>query len=859
MVCDVCHHACERREEQRSTRKSSVKEHFGGQTGLMQRGVLRIYLGAAPGVGKTVAMLTEGSRRQHRGARVFVGAVETYGRTQTAAALDGLVIVASLPANAGMDLDRLVAEVPDVVLVDDLGAANRSGSVHLRRWQEVQVLLDAGIEVVTTLNIDQLESLADSVAQITGAAALNTIPDIIAKNADQIELVDISPEALRRRMAHGGIYPAERVDAALANYFRPGTLGALREIALLWLAEHVEESLHRYQTEQNIVDRWETRERIVVAMTGGVDGERLIRRAGRLASRLRGDLIGLHVVQTGSGREAGPELQRHRDLLSEIGGTYREVVDDDVARALVGFADGERATQLVVGSGRGAPRWRERSSMVHALSELSETVDIHVIPTSRAPNPQPLPMLARRRRRTKRRSLAAWGLCIVGLLALTLALSRLRSTVELPAVLLMYLSLIMSVAALGGRRVGLFASLAGFGLTNWYFIPPFHSLAIDRLEDVIALVVFISVAVFVAEIVERTAERSRESLRARSEAAALARSSALLVGAADPLPELVDQLRITFGLAGVSVLERSGADWMTHTASGDEAQTRPQDGIAFALDTSGDAQLVITGEALPSQDLQVLRAFADQLSVALQWRQRRSELEASEALSQADALRTALLRAVSHDLRTPLASTKAAVTSLMQRDVQWSEADTDSLLRTIDESVDRLNRLVGDLLDMSRLQAGAVQLANRPTALEDVVSAALDATPLSAGRVLVDVPETLPLLDTDPALLERVVANIVSNALAWSPTGRTVRVEAAQIGRRIHLRIIDQGPGLSRADRARMFEPFQRYGDHSNDAGVGLGLAVARGFTEAIGATLLVDDTPGGGLTITIDLPAPTS
>lgn len=824
----------------------------------MQRGVLRIYLGAAPGVGKTVAMLTEGSRRQRRGAHVVIGAVQTHGRTQTQAALAGLDVVAPLATNAGMDLDRLLAETPDVVLVDDLGAVNRTGSIYLRRWQEVQILLDAGIEVVTTLNIDQLESLADAITQITGTNPGPTVPDIIAKNGDQIELVDISPEALRRRMAHGSIYPAEQVDAALANYFRPGTLGALREIALLWLAEHVEESLHRYQTEQNIVDRWETRERIVVAMTGGVDGERLIRRAGRLASRLRGDLIGLHVVQTGPGHQAGPELQRHRDLLSEIGGTYREVVDDDVAQALVRFAADERATQLVVGSGRAVRRRRERSSMLLALSDLSEAVDIHVVPTSGAPTPQPLRMLPRRRSRTRRRSLAAWGLCIVGLLVLTLMLARLRDTVELPAVLLLYLSLIMSVAALGGRRVGLFASLAGFGLTNWFFIPPFHSLAIDRLEDVIALVVFVSVAVFVAEIVERAAQRSRESLRARNEASALARSSALLVGAADPLPELVDQLRITFGLAGVSVLERSGSGWLTHTTSGDRPQTRPQDGTAFALNASGDAQLVITGEALPSQDLQVLRAFTDQLSVALQGRQHRGELEASEALAQADALRTALLRAVSHDLRTPLASTKAAVTSLMQRDVKWSEADTDSLLQTIDESVDRLNRLVGDLLDMSRLQAGAVPLANRPTALEDVVSAALDATPGSAGRVLVDVPETLPLLDTDPALLERVVANIVSNALAWSPPDRRVRVEAAQIGRRIHLRIIDQGPGLNRTDRARMFEPFQRYGDHSNDAGVGLGLAVAKGFTEAIGAAILVDDTPGGGLTITIDLPAPT-
>ena len=824
----------------------------------MARGVLRIYLGAAPGVGKTVAMLTEGSRRQHRGARVVVGAVETHDRTQTDSALIGLTVMEPLLGHAGMDLDRLLAADPGVVLVDDLAAPNRAGALYLRRWQEVHVLLEAGIDVVTTLNIDQLESLADTVGQITGSIPQNTLPDIVAKNADQIELVDISPEALRRRMAHGSIYPTERVDAALAMYFRAGTLGALREIALLWLADHVEESLHRYQSEHNIVDRWETRERIVVAMTGGVDGERIIRRAGRLTSRLRGDLIGVHVVRTDPDYVAGPELQRHRDLLSEIGGTYREVVDDDVAHALVRFADGERATQLVIGAGKTRRGWR-RNSLLDSVNRLSQTIDIHVVRSSGAPVVPPLRMLPARGRRTRIRSFSSWALGAVGLIGLTVVLSLLRDTVELPAVLLLYLSLIISIAALGGRRVGLAASLAGFGLTNWFFVPPRHSLAIGRLEDVIALVVFASVAVFVAEVVERAAERSRESLRARAEASALARSSALLVGAADPLPELADQLRVTFGLAGVSVLERAGDGWMTHTMSGAEACLRPEDGVAFPLSLAGDAQLVITGETLPAQDLQVLHAFIDQLSVALQGRRGRAEAEASEALTKADGLRTALLRAVSHDLRTPLTSTKAAVSSLLQRDVQWSEEDTESLLHTIDESVDRLDRLVGDLLDMSRLQAGAVRLSKRPTALEDVVSAALQATNGSAGRVVVDVPETLPLLDTDPGLLERVVANLVSNAVAWSPMNRIVRVEAALIGQRIHLRIIDQGPGLSRVDRARMFEPFQRYGDRSNDAGVGLGLAVARGFTEAIGGTLLVDDTPGGGLTMTIDLPGATA
>jgi two-component system sensor histidine kinase KdpD len=326
------------------------------------------------------------------------------------------------------------------------------------------------------------------------------------------------------------------------------------------------------------------------------------------------------------------------------------------------------------------------------------------------------------------------------------------------------------------------------------------------------------------------------------------------VGSTDPLPELVDQLRVTFDLDAAAVLERADDAWSVTTVVGTPVPSSPGDGTSLALDPNGDVQLVLIGGALNIDDQSVLRAFADQLSLALEGRRLRADAETVASLAQANALRTALLQAVSHDLRTPLASIKASVSGLLQSDVAFSNEDRISLLRNIDGASDRLDRLVVNLLDMSRLQAGAVESATRAVGLEDVIAAALANTAHLSGRITVDVADTLPLVMADPALLERAVANIVSNALAWSPIGGSVHIEAGLVHAHVNLRIIDRGPGIPNEARERIFEPFQRLGDRSNDAGVGLGLAIARGFVESMGATLEIDDTPGGGVTFCIGL-----
>ena len=847
----------------------------------MARGRLRVYLGAAPGVGKTYAMLAEGRRRRSRGTDVVVGYVETHGRGATAAQLDDLPVVPRRKLEyrgatfEEMDLDAVIARRPAVALVDELAHTNAPGSRHEKRWQDIEELLDAGIDVISTVNVQHLESLNDVVERIAGVVQRETVPDAVVRAADQIELVDMSPEALRRRMAHGNIYPPERVDAALANYFRPGNLGALRELALLWVADRVEESLQAYLADHDITNVWETRERVVVGMSGAPHGERLIRRAARMAGRVQGDLLGVHVVPAdGLARKTGDALGYQRELLGQLGGTYHEVVGDDVAASLAAFANAERATQLVLGASRRS-RVAEvvHGSAISSVLRRLDAIDVHVIadpadeddhaatvlPPVRSVSALPWP-----------RKAAGWTAVLVGLPLLTALLVPHREELSLSTILVLYLALVVVIAAVGGLTVGLVAAVAAFLLENWFFTPPVHTLTVADAEHLVALTAFVAVSAFVSLLVGRAVRRTREAVRARAEAEALARTTASLIGGADPLPAVVDQLRIGFGLDAVAVLERSDGRWTTLAGSspvgglaggslaGGPIGSGPGGpgaaGMTIDLDEGGTRRLVLTGGRLEALDQHVLRAFADQLRLALERRELQEDARDAEALAETDALRRSLLQAVSHDLRTPLSSIKAAVTSLLQQDVAWSDAEREELLVTIDTATDGLDRVVANLLDMSRLQSGALSLRSAPVALEDVVAAALASIADDAHRTTVDVPETVPLVDADPALLERAVANVVSNALAWSPPDQPVRIEAAPVQERVCLRVIDRGPGIPLSQRARIFEPFRRLGDRSTDAGVGLGLAVAHGFVTAMHGEISVDDTPGGGLTVTISL-----
>jgi two-component system, OmpR family, sensor histidine kinase KdpD len=827
-----------------------------------ERGRLRIYLGAAPGVGKTYAMLGEAHRRAERGTDVVVGFVEDHGRQRTAALVEGLEVVPRRrltyrgAAFEEMDLDAVLARHPQVAVVDELAHTNVPGSRNPKRWQDVEELLAAGIDVLTTVNVQHLESLNDVVKTITGVPQRETVPDEVVRGAEQVELVDITPEALRRRMAHGNVYAADKVDAALGNYFRVGNLSALRELALLWLAGKVEEQLDRYRAEQGISATWETRERVVVALTGGPEGDTLIRRAARNTGA---DLLAVHVSSSDGLTGADPgTLARQRALMESLGGSYHQIVGDDIPRALLDFARAENATQLVLGASR-----RGRLAQMLApgigvtVTALSGLIDVHMVTHEQSGRGRPrLPRISAGL--TRRRRLAGAALAVVLLPTLTVVLDLLRHTLNLTSDILVFLLAVVAVALVGGLWPALAAAVLGSVLLNYFFTPPTGTFSIAEPNHALALAVFISVAAMVSTVVDLAARRTSQAARASAEAEVLSTLAGDVLRGEPGLPALLDRVRETFGMRSAVLLERRRDGWAQVAASGADPCSHPEDGDVD-VPVGEDLALALCGRALPAEDRRVLTAFAAQAAIALQQRRLAAAAAQAEPLAEIDRTRTALLAAVSHDLRTPLASAKAAVTALRSSDLAWTDDERAELLATADESLDRLTRLVENLLDMSRLQTGALGVAARPVGLDDVLPAVLDELGADSHRVRLRLPDDLPEVRADPGLLERILANVIANALRHSPPGSGSLVSASTFGNRVELRVVDSGPGVPDAEWERIFVPFQRLGDRDNTVGVGLGLALARGLAEAMGGTLAPEHTPGGGLTMILTLPAATT
>lgn len=839
----------------------------------MARGRLRIYLGAAPGVGKTYAMLDEGRRRLERGTDVAVGFVETHERMHTIELLEGLEIIPRRHlAHRGasfteMDVDAVLARRPAVALVDELAHTNVPGSRNDKRWRDIEELLEAGINVISTVNIQHLESVNDVVRKITGVPQQETVPESVVRAADQVELVDMEPEALRRRMAHGNIYAAEKVDAALSNYFRIGNLTALRELALLWTADKVDEALQIYRDEHDIHGTWEARERVLVALTGGPEGETLIRRAARIASRFSGgDLLAVHISRSDGLTGASPAaLATQRRLIESLGGSYHHVLGDDVPDALLTFARAENATQLVLGASRRTWLSTLLGPGIGATTiRASGDIDVHIINHSETGRGIRLPTL--RGSLTARRRIQGIVLAVVLPLVLTLVLVTQRGWMNLVGDVLVFLLIVVVVARVGGFVPALIAAVGGFLLLNFYFAPPLYTFTIHEANNAFALVVFVVVALLVSSVVDLASRRTRQAARATAESQTLATVAGSVLRGEDALPALLERVRESFSLSSVSLLESPesasrteqplmpAGDWVVLAGAGPQPPTAPE--IADTLVPVDDLLLALQGRSLHADEQRLATAFAAQISVVLE-RQRLSDAaESAGLLAEANKLRTALLAAVGHDLRTPLATVKTVVTSLRSTDVDWQPEQRHELLEAADESLDRLTALVDNLLDMSRLQSGALEVLTMPTALDEVVARALGDLADDGHRVVVDLPDDLPEVLADPGLLERVIANLLANAARYSLRNAPPVVSGSQLGNRIELRVIDRGPGIAPEARNQIFVPFQRLGDTDNTTGVGLGLALARGLTEVMGGTLTPDETPGGGLTMVISLDA---
>lgn len=834
-------------------------------------------LGAAPGVGKTYAMLEEAQLKKNQGIDTVVALALDHGRKDTAALIEGLeVIPPKIVSYRGasfeeIDLEAVLARKPQLALVDEYAHTvvdGAEGQPRRKRWQDVEALLAAGIDVISTLNIQHLASLGDVVSQITNTKQTETVPDEVVRRADQIELVDISPELLRQRLSAGNIYATEKIDAALANYFRLGNLSALRELALLWLADQVEDGLAVYRNTHGIEESWPTRERVVVGLTGGPEGEVLIRRAARILARVAGgELLGVHVRAADGVRGESPrEIEVQRQLLKDLGGSYHSVIGEDPAQAMLEFARSANATQLVVGISRRRPLARLFSGggVGAKVVRGSGDIDVHMVS-------HPMGGRGVRFQRVgdlgRRRVLLGFALAVVLPALIETALVQWVPNSFVTDTLLQ-LSGCVLVALVGGLWPALVAALFSSLLLNFFSAAPTGTLTIADPENLLALIIFLGVSAAVAVVVGLAARRSRDASLAGAEAATLSELARGALSGEDSLESFLKQVRENFRVNSVSLLstpvDETRLDWQLEASSGENPATSPE-----AADNVEEVEpglaLALNGRTLDAADRRLLVAFGAHL-VALRQRialniSRRDNVR----LAEGNTMRTSILRAVSHDLRTPLAAIKLSVSSLRQEEVHFEPADEAELLASIESSADKLDALVGNLLDMSRISSDAATPLLAPVRWRDAIDAALGHG--GEGRlptaVRVDLPANMPAVEADPGMLERVIANIVENALKYAPDSDIVLVgSVGGAGSALidghpasELRIIDHGRGVAAEDVVAMFRPFQRLDDVPAGMGVGLGLAVAKGFTEAMGGVLAAEQTPGGGLTMVVRLP----
>jgi two-component system sensor histidine kinase KdpD len=798
--------------------------------------------------------------------------IETHGRSKTADLLEGIEFIPPRYIEyrggtfAELDVPAVLERRPQVVLVDELAHTNTPGSKNAKRWQDVEELLDAGITVISTVNVQHLESLNDVVAQITGIEQKETVPDSIVRQAAQVELIDITPEALRRRLSHGNVYAPERIDAALSNYFRRGNLTALRELALLWLADQVDTALVKYRAENKITDMWEARERVVVAVTGGAESETLVRRASRIASKSSAELMVVHVIR-GDGLAGLSEVRmaKIRELANSLDASLHTVVGDDVPAALLDFAREMNATQLVIGTSR-RTRWARvfEEGIGARIVEMSAKIDVHLVTHEESKRGFRAGSFSPRERRV-----TSWlAAFIVPSAICAITVTLLDRYLDNGGESALFFVGVLLVGLLGGvAPAALSAVLSGL-LLNYYLIAPRHSFSIAEPNSAITELVLLLIAVAVAVVVNSAAKRSREARRASQEAELLTLFAGSVLRGAD-LETLLERVRETYAQRTVTMLREPTEEQRADGKKSDVVACVGRD-PCVTVDTAdtaievGDDEfwMLLAGRKLSARDRRVLSAVAKQAAGLIRQRELAEEAGRAEAIMRADELRRSLLSAVSHDLRTPLAAAKVAVSSLRAEDVAFSPEDTAELLATIEESIDQLTALVGNLLDSSRLAAGVVYPDLHRVYLEETVQRALvsigkGATGFSRSaidRVKVDMGDAV--VYADAGLLERVMANLIDNALRYAPDC-VVRVNAGRVGHRVLINVIDEGPGIPHGTEEQVFAAFQRLGDHDNTTGVGLGMSVARGFVEAMGGTIQATDTPGGGLTVVVDLAAP--
>lgn len=926
----------------------------------MRRGKLRVYLGAAPGVGKTYTMLDEAHRRQARGTDVVVALVETHQRPKTVEMLGDLEVLARRQyvhrgaLLAELDVDGLIARNPQVALIDELAHTNPPSSTNEKRWQDVSDVLEAGIDVITTLNIQHLESLNDVIAAITGTVQRETVPDQFVRTADSIQIVDMSPEALRRRLAHGNVYEADQIDAALTNYFRIGNLTALRELALLWLADRVDEGLDQYRTDHKISQTWATRDRIVVAITGGPESRVLLRRGAQVAGRNPNrDLMAVHVMRSDGSADTDPSVMNElRRYTEELGGTFHVLIGDRTAEEILQFARASNASRVLLAESR---RNRFSTALFPSTADLvirgsGDDLDVQIVTRGKSDK-----WFGARLFGDREVSRHRWILGCLLALALpvitSLALTQLDPHVDIAATLLALLVCVMIAAIVGGLAAAVVAAITSTLVADYFFTEPTHSLSIANPHNVTALLMFAVVGCTVAAIVNRSYALAARARSVQADTEVLQSLAATVITDDHAVSSILEQARTTFGMQAAALVEvdpdagetlviesvgRDGIDSTARITSLNEADVVIEAGPGIVL--------AMRGRAVSADQRRILSAFAVQAAAVLERDRLMSKAREAERLRASEDARSAIFAAVSHDLQTPIAGIKAAVSTLGNAQLKVSASDNALLIDSIRRESERLADLVGNLLDMSRISTGSVTATLTTVSVDELIHSALsrsDASPrphadtdgigehkgspqlirlapdpvdsaavdavagdsaavdlaavdsavtdsavtdsaVTSGqqmrgtrdhprsvasatesrgvRVELDVPEDLPLVVTDFGLMERVLVNVINNAVQHGGCGEVVYVRAATStdvsNQAVEIRVVDKGPGVQTEDNEAMFEPFQRLSGTTGE-GLGLGLAVAHGLSAACSSSITAEETAGGGVTMVITMPLP--
>jgi two-component system, OmpR family, sensor histidine kinase KdpD len=860
-----------------------------------RRGHLKLFFGAAAGVGKTYAMLEAAGELRASSTDVVVGYIETHGRAETEALLGGLEVLPPRRVTyrgttlREFDLDAALARRPRVILVDELAHSNAPGSRHAKRWQDVLELLDAGITVYTTLNVQHVESLNDVVARITGVIVRETVPDSALERADEIELVDLPPDELLQRLQEGKVYLPQQAQEALHNFFRKGNLIALRELALRRTAERVDAEMQAYMRDHAVARTWPVTERILVCISPSPLSAQLVRAGRRLATRIGAQWIVAHVETPRSARLAQGDRDRVVQTLrlaEQLGAETVTLSGPTMSEEILAYARDRNVSKIVIGK-PGRPLWKRivLGSIVDALVRGSGEIDIYVVSGEQGAEP-PRPA----RTLPHPSDWRAWGLAL-GVVAVCTAIAlAMFAHVGLSNLIMVYLLGVVGVATRAGRGPTALASVLSVAAFDFFFVPPYLSLGVSDSEHLITFTVMLIVALVISGLTVRIraqADAARHRERRIAALYAMSRELATTRGVDGLLETALRHIGEVFpGRLAVLLPDESGrvaarradppelamdaselgvAQWVyahgelaglgTATLPGAGALYLPLVGSRGAVGVLGVTPSAPRSVESP-EPLHQLETFANQIALAIEREQLAEQAQRALVRAEAERLRNSLLSSVSHDLRTPLATITGASSSLLDSGDQLDDGTRGELLRSIHQEAERLDRLVNNLLDMTRLESGGVSIRKEWQPLEGVVGAALKhlEARLRDRLVRLDLSVDLPLVPIDAMLIEQVLFNVLDNAVKYTPAGIPIDVSAAATAGAVTVEIADRGPGFAPGNEERIFDKFYREGT-GGGPGVGLGLAICRAIIHAHGGRIWAERRAGGGAVFRFTLP----